>query len=41
MKKAGSKTRNKVKGSDVKSDKKTITKEYRPGTDVYGSGLDT
>jgi hypothetical protein len=44
MKKASTKTSNKVKDSDKKSDKtngkKTITKKHSTGTDEYGSGLD-
>ena len=39
MKRDTTKKGNKVKNSDTKSDKKTITKQYRPGTDEYGSGL--
>lgn len=40
MKKSITKTDNKVKDNATKSDKKTITKEHRTGTDEYGSGLD-
>ena len=44
MKKDTSKTSNKIKGSDKKSDEtqniKTITKAHKTGTDEYGSGLD-
>ena len=40
MKKSDKKTDNKVKDSAAKSDKKTITKEHKTGTDEYGSGLD-
>ena len=40
MKKTKTKTDNKVKESNANSDKKTITKQHRTGTDEYGSGLD-
>ena len=43
MNKVNTKNKNKVKEIDIKSGKtpgkKTITKEYKQDTDLYGSGL--